>query len=238
MRAATPPVSLFWLEPHAVSATALARAEAWLTEEERARHRAFVFEKNRREYLATRALVRTALSHVRPAAPETWRFVRSEYGKPEVAPACELRFNLSNHPSLVVCAVRESELALGVDVEPLARGGDVLEIASTVFSERELAELQALPPAARPERAVSLWTLKEAYIKAQGMGLSLPLKDFSFRFAPERIEISFSKALPDRPERWAFATFDRAGHRLALAVEISSGGEMPQIDCPRVPWEP
>lgn len=231
-------VSLFWLEPPAVAAAALARAEAWLTDEERARHRAFVFEKNRREYLATRALVRTALSHVRPAAPESWRFSRSEFGKPEVSPACGLRFNLSNHPSLVVCAVRESELSLGVDVEPLARGREVLEIASTVFSEPELAALAALPAAAQPERAVSLWTLKESYIKAHGMGLSLPLKDFSFRFAGQRIEISFSKALPDRAERWAFATFDRAGHRIALAMEIAPGGEMPQIACPDEPWQP
>lgn len=238
MSAATAPVSMFWLEPAAVAATALARAEAWLTDEERARHRAFVFEKNRREYLATRALVRTALSHVRPAEPESWRFVRSEHGKPELTPPCSLRFNLSNHPSLVVCAVRESELSLGVDVEPLARGGEVLEIAGTVFSEREFAELRALPPTAQPERAVSLWTLKEAYIKAHGMGLSLPLQEFSFRFTPERIQISFSRALPDRPDRWAFATFDRAGHRIALAAEIFPGGEMPQVECPEAPWQP
>lgn len=232
------PVSLFWLEPPAVASSALTRAETWLTDEERARHRAFVFEKNRREYLATRALVRTALSHVRAAAPQSWQFSRSEYGKPEVSPPCGLRFNLSNHPSLVVCAVRENELALGVDVEPLARGGDVLEIASTVFSERELAALQALPAAARPERAISLWTLKESYIKAHGMGLSLPLKEFSFHFTDDRIDISFSPALPDHAARWSFATFDRAGHRIAVAIEISPSGDVPQITCPDDPWQP
>jgi 4'-phosphopantetheinyl transferase len=228
-------VSLSWLAPAALSDAELARVLPWLTDEERIRHRAFVFERNQREYLATRGLVRRVLSRARMAPPGSWRFVKNEYGRPQLDPPCGLRFNLANHPSLVVCALREGELEVGVDVEPLARGGEVLEIASTVFSPHELAALRALPPAQQAERAISLWTLKEAYIKARGMGLSLPLQEFSFVFSAGGAEIQFSAALPDDPARWAFSWFDRRGHRIAVAHEVARGGRPAQVRCPDEP---
>ncbi len=228
-------VELTWVCPPEVEDPILAQALSWLTDEERERQRAFVFERNRREFLATRALIRTALSRVEPAPPQSWRFVRNEYGRPALDPPRGLCFNLSNHPTLVACALRRGSLEVGVDVEPLARGSDVLEIAATVFSDRELSDLRALPAAQQPERAISLWTLKEAYIKARGMGLSLPLKEFSFVFGPGGVGIRFSPALDDRSERWSFTWFDRRGHRLALAYERCVGEPEPAVVCSDVP---
>lgn len=214
-------VHLWVVSPEALNDASLAEGHRLMTDEERARQRAFVFERNRREYLATRGLVRTVLSRYRDVAREAWAFRRNEYGRPELEPPCGLRFNLTNHPQLVACAVRRGELEIGCDVEPLERGPQVLDIADTVFSPRELADLRALPAAAQPDRAVALWTLKEAYIKARSMGMSLPLKEFSFELAPDAPgpRISFTAEIDDDPARWAFTMIDLDGYRLALAVE-------------------
>lgn len=236
-------IDLWLLAPGPLGADQLAAGLALLTEEERERHRKFVFERHRAEYLATRVLARAALSRHRPLPRAAWRFVRNEYGRPAIDPPCGLRFNLSNHPQLVACAVREGELELGCDLEPLARGDEVLGIAETVFAPRELAELRALPAAQQGDRAVALWTLKEAYIKARSIGLSLPLKELAFSFvepappaaitatsarAPVAVSgaarISFTAEIADAPSRWRFAMLDLDGYRISLAIELASPG--------------
>ena len=201
----------------------VAEYEGLLTDDERNRLRAFRFEKHRREYLVTRALVRTALSTYGSTPPAAWRFATNAYGRPAIDPPSALRFNLSNHPTMVVCAV-VTGAEIGVDVEPLDRAGDILSVATTVFAPGELAELRALPRAMAREHAVSLWTLKEAYIKARGMGLALPLDAFAFSFdGPGAPRIAFTRAIDDRPDRWAFRTLDVDGHRIAIAVERALG---------------
>lgn len=213
-------IHVWTIAPERLGEEQLADAYRLLSAEERERHRKFVFERHRREYLVTRGLVRAALSRHRAVTREAWAFRRNEYGRPELEPPCGLRFNLSNHPSLVVCAVRESALELGCDLEPLARGAEVLGIADTVFAPRELAELQALPEAAQPARAISLWTLKEAYIKARSIGLTLPLREFAFSF-PEGAapNITFTSQISDAATRWRFAMLDLEGCRISLAIE-------------------
>ena len=199
---------------------------ALLAEDERAHWQSFRFERRRREYLATRALVRSALSRYRPARPADWRFARNAYGKPRTAPACGLAFNLSNSPRLVVCLVAR-EAAVGVDTEPFERAAEIAELAPEVFSPLELAEFKLLDGRARLERALSLWTLKESYIKARGMGLALPLDRFSFLFgggASARLEIDPS--LGDDPRRWQFGLLDHAGHRIAYMIE---GRKAPEL---------
>jgi 4'-phosphopantetheinyl transferase len=160
---------------------------ALLTDEERTRQGAFRFAQHRREFLATRAIVRRVLSSYAAIAPEAWCFVRGPHGKPAVDPsfahsagpaADRLRFNLSNTVHLVVCLVSEAR-EVGVDVEPLARADQVLEVASTVFTPSERTELASLEPPLRDRRAVELWTLKEAYMKARGLGFSLPPDSFA-----------------------------------------------------------
>ena len=190
-----------------------------LSDEEHRRQRAFVFEKNRREHLVAHALVRSVLSQYEPTLPEAWRFTRNAHGRPAIDPPSRLRFNLAHHPTLVVCAVTTGA-ELGVDVEPIQRGDEILSVAEGTFAEPELVELRQLPLAERADRAVSLWTLKEAYIKARGLGLSLPLAGFAFDFTrPLEPSIAFETGIDDRPERWSFRTRDVEGHRIALAVE-------------------
>jgi 4'-phosphopantetheinyl transferase len=86
-----------------------------------------------------------------------------------------------------------------------------------VFSALELAQLDALRGQERLHRALRLWTLKEAYIKARGMGLALPLNTFSFLFGgAEGIRLELDPAVDDEPGRWRFCLLDHAGHCIAL----------------------
>ncbi len=206
---------------------------ALLSDEERARVLRLKFDRHRRESLATRALMRTALSYGRTVAAQDWQFKVNAQGKPAVDCAAEgnrgLQFNLSNSLGLVVCLVAEGA-EVGVDVEPLERSEQILKLAPQVFSAAEQAQLWALEGAEKLDRALSLWTLKESYIKARGMGLALPLDKFSFLFEPDNIRLEMDASLGDRPERWRFCHLDHAGHRIAVMVERADGGELELLE--------
>lgn len=190
-----------------------------LSETERQRASRFRFERHRREYLATHALARTALACNHPLEPADWRFQQNAHGKPAADPDCGLRFNLSNALELVVCLVARGA-EVGVDVEPHRRADEILPLAPRVFSSAEQEQLEALPAGERPARALSLWVLKESYIKARGLGLSLPLRKFSFLFdGAQGIRLAIDPSLNDQPARWHFRLLDRAAHRIALMVD-------------------
>ena len=176
--------------------------------------------------MTTRALLRTALSHYRPVAPQAWRFKLNGHGKPALEPECGLHFNLSNSVGLVVCLVADGA-EVGVDVEALERASQILKLAPEVFSDAEQAQLENLSEAGKLERALSLWTLKESYIKARGMGLALPLDKFSFLFGgAEGVRLEIDPSLGDAPERWGFCQLDYAGHRIAAMVERKAAGAL------------
>jgi 4'-phosphopantetheinyl transferase len=115
-----------------------------------------------------------------------------------------LHFNLSRATDFVVCAVADEE-EVGVDVEDVTRAVEHLAIAAEFFAPDEVRALDELPAAEQRARFFTLWTLKEAYVKARGMGLSLPLDQFWFRIQPgQAIRISFGDGIVDDPDRWRF----------------------------------
>ena len=198
-----------------------------LSSDERARCDRYRFEKRRREHIATHALKRRALSASFPLAAQAWQFLENAHGKPsidkEIGSECGLRFNVSNSEKLVVCLVSQGT-EVGVDVEPLDRATEIAKLAERVFSPAEQAQLEVLDDVERMDRAVSLWTLKEAYIKARGMGLALPLDGFSFLFGgAEGVRLEVDTALKDNAGRWRFCLFDHAGHRIAMMVDGRPG---------------
>jgi 4'-phosphopantetheinyl transferase len=199
----------------------LAAYEALLTPEERARKQRYYFEKNRHEYLITRALVRSVLSRYAPVRPAAWTFSANEWGCPAIASpeGAGLRFNLSNTKGLVCCLVA-ADRDVGIDVEDLTREGETVDIADRFFSPTEVTELRAQPEDRRRARFFDYWTLKEAYIKARGMGLAIPLDHFSFLLAPDRpIGIAFDPRLPDDAASWQFEQIrPTATHLISLAI--------------------
>ncbi len=198
----------------------LARYDALMTDGERVRHRRYYFERDRHMFLITRALVRTVLSHYADCEPAAWRFGANEYGRPHiVGPVSGPFFNLSNTPGLVACAVAHTE-RVGVDVEKITRRTEPLNIASRFFSASEVASLTSVPECEQRERFFALWTLKEAYIKARGMGLAIPLGQFSYGLDDGPIYIRFDPALQDPADDWAFALLRATDeHFLSLAID-------------------
>ncbi len=195
-------------------------ALSWLSTEEMARWRSFRFDKHRNEYLATRALIRTTLSNYYAIAPEAWFFPRNSYGKPSAKPIIDLQFNLSNTLGLIVCLVSQKG-SVGIDTEPLSRAEEINSVATEYFSDFELTELKSLSIKSRPDRSLSLWTLKEAYIKARGYGLSIPLDKFSFLFnKAHNVQLLIDDSLNDCSENWRYGLLEFSNHRIAYCASI------------------
>jgi 4'-phosphopantetheinyl transferase len=197
----------------------LQRYDRLLAPEEREQRRRFHFEIDQHRYLITRALVRSVLSRYATVEPQEWTFAANAYGKPAIAKADRsaqhINFNISHTNSLILLGMT-SDGALGVDVENYRAREAPLNIANQFFAPEELRELQALPRAQQHDRFFECWTLKESYIKALGMGLSIPLGWFSFCFPGEgTLRVSMRPELNDSPSRWRFWQFRSAASYLA-----------------------
>jgi 4'-phosphopantetheinyl transferase len=215
-------IHLWFAKVPALSRSAVEAYTKLLSAAEQHHCEKLLFERNRHEYLITRALVRTTLSRYLPVKPEDWQFAQGPFGKPKVEPSCGLQFNLSNTPGLTACLVSSCG-EVGVDIEPWGRARDIVEIAHTVFSPSELDALYALPPESQNERVLSLWTLKESYVKAKGTGLNFPLKNFSFLFNHSSVSrLIFDAQIDDNPERWKFGIWDYEKHRVAIMAQSSA----------------
>ena len=195
---------------------------------EREQQARFHFADDRLRYLVTRALVRKVLSGYADVAPKAWIFKTNAYGRPEISAlhtqASNLRFNLSHTSGLIVLAVCHA-FEMGVDVEHLDRQA-ALGVADRFFSPLEAAELAGLAPELQPQRFFEYWTLKESYIKARGMGLSIPLDRFSFEFpTSESVSLCTDPVLGDDAGRWQFWQLRLPGnYQLAICTEKPSEG--------------
>ncbi|PWC53914.1 4'-phosphopantetheinyl transferase superfamily protein [Azospirillum sp. TSO22-1] len=185
-----------------------------LDQSETARWHRFHRAETRRLFAAAHALLRTALSRYAAVDPRDWRFAAEEHGRPYLTgPETGLSFNLTHADGLAACAVARG-LPVGIDAERMDRRLDLDGIARVAFAESERAQVTAAPTERQNAVFFGVWTLKEAYIKARGLGLALPLKSFSVTVEPPSITPS-----PDDPQAWG-ATLARptAEHLLALAV--------------------
>jgi 4'-phosphopantetheinyl transferase len=217
--------------PEDARAGLAARCATLLSPDETARMLRYRQDADRRRHLFAHALARVALSAGAPEiAPATWRFVVSAHGRPEIAPDLEappLRFNLSHTRGLVVCAVTRAR-DVGVDVEHLEPSVLDLDVAAQVFAPAEASGLWALAPEERRERFFTLWTLKEAYIKARGLGLAIPLQKFAFNVeGGDAPRIAIAPELNDDPGSWHFQTArPTPRHVLSLAVRREAGRQL------------
>ena len=204
-----------------------------MSAEELERNQRYRFEKNRFSDCVTRALVRDVLSKYADKNPKSWRFAKGEHGKPEVVDApVPLRFNLSHTSDHIVCVVTPNH-NVGIDIEHTARKNDVLAIANRFFSKREVIDLFKLPIEQQSDRFFDYWTLKEAYMKARGEGISLGLSNFGFSVANKPdITIEMNSCLNDSPLDWQFfCVTPNPDYRLSLAFNSSKKSTVACYDC-------
>lgn len=184
----------------------LASYQKILSRDELSKCNNFYFQKHRHQYLITRALVRYILSQYMPnITPDEWVFKKNRYNKPSIdnrSLVFPLYFNLSHTEGMIALAVSHG-VDIGIDVENTLGISEFKKIANNYFSLAEFKALMKLPIHKRQYRFYQLWTLKEAYIKACGMGLSIPLKEFSFSFPKlGKTMIAFEKERIDDPKHW------------------------------------
>lgn len=210
---------LWWLALEDVPADSLSRWTTLLDAEEQARAARFVHERDRRSFIAAHALLRIVLERLAGRPAPTWRFEAGPRGKPALHPdhgLDRLTFNISHTHGAVACAMTLDH-AIGVDIEAIDRRVEMLDIARSHFAPDEFALFGASPESDHRDLFFRLWTLKEAYIKAHGDGMALPLQQFTFSLEP--LSIAFGPELSDDPVRWQFAALaPTPAHALSLAL--------------------
>jgi 4'-phosphopantetheinyl transferase len=217
-----------WQSTDGLSAAAARTALARLPADERARHDRFQFDRDRRDFAAAHALLRETLSEVAGLPPEAWRFDADARGKPHLVAGLSplpLSFNLSHTRGFVACAVA-LDADVGLDVEQVSREINWRAVARRCCAPSELASIERLTdPASQTARFIELWTLKEAWSKALGVGLARVLGAQTLTAAfdvtdPPAIRCT----LPDsmHAEAWRFALSSPVP-RVRMALAVSDG---------------
>lgn len=194
-----------------------------LAADEQARAERFHFERDREHFIVARGVLRAILGCYMNRAPERLSFCYGSHGKPALAGESDgdaIRFSVSHsHGVALYAATRGREV--GIDLERIRFDLAVAEIAERFFSRREAAMLRTLPTEAQREAFFRCWTRKEAYVKARGEGLSLPLDQFDLSLAPgEPDEVLGAQRDPSEGSRWSLQELTPApGYVAALAVE-------------------
>jgi len=171
-----------WRVPLNQNPERIPELKAVLSAAERDRAARFHFEKDRVQFIESRAALRNLLGQCLNVAPGSLTFNVSVYGKPFLVTG-DVRFNLSRRDGLAVIAITQGR-EVGVDVELVRPDLNLFEIAGISFSENELAKMKSLPEGQRVEGFYNCWTRKEAFVKAVGEGFSFPLKQFDVSLTP------------------------------------------------------
>jgi 4'-phosphopantetheinyl transferase len=200
-----------------------------LSDDEIRRVERFHFERDRRLFVASRALVRRTLSRFVDVEPAAWRFDTDLHGRPYIVFPTEgrmLRFSASRTEGLVMCAVALNR-DVGADVERLRECP--LDVVDSSFAPVEAQSVHERSGIEQSERFFTYWTLKESYVKARGLGLYIPLDKFAFQLSedqPPRLEID--TLLDDQAWGWRFRSLrPTLTHLAALCVYIP---DQPTVD--------
>lgn len=195
-------------------------AKSLYSPQEIATSKRFLIKDRQRSYLLARTLVRTVLSKYVNISPRTWRFRTNESGKPEIdLPKMYrfLRFSLTRTNGFMACAVA-ADRAIGIDAEAIDRVVEIDGIADRYFAPEEARALQTGPPELRQRRFFELWTLKEAYLKARGIGLSLPLETILFKRDEGEMEYTLDASIADARSRRFYLLQPTVRRLLAVAL--------------------
>ena len=229
-----------WItKPRCIQQTGLlAQYKSILTDEELKKQNSYIFAEKRHNALITRTFIRDLLSHYEDIHPSHWQFITGSHGKPEIVnPVLPLKFNISHTDDLIICAVMLSD-EIGCDVEMVNRNCSFLSIAEDYFSQQEFSDLLNTPEKEQRSRFFDYWTLKESYIKARGLGLSIPLTDFSFEIGSSKLQhkndnirLRFSANRFDHAQFWRnWLFYPNEKHRIAISTKGKTNNQARQYE--------
>ena len=191
-----------------------------LSPDERERADRFYFARDREHYVVARGVLREILGRYLKQAPKSLCFCYGSHGKPALAGEFDgeaIHFNVSHSHGVALYAISRGR-AVGIDIERIRFDLPIAEIAERFFSKREDAMLRSLPTNVQHQAFFRCWTRKEAYSKARGDGLSLPLDKLDLSLAPDAV--FGTQQYPSEGSRWSFQDLSPArDYVAALAVE-------------------
>jgi 4'-phosphopantetheinyl transferase len=222
------------------TATDVQSLQQTLSADELGRAAGFRFQKDRQRFIAAHGLLRAIISRYLDMEPSQLRFCYSDHGKPSLVPTSgqkTLSFNLSHSDGLALYAITRDR-GIGIDLERVRPVAKVEQIAERFFSARENAVFRTLPASLKREAFFTCWTRKEAYIKARGEGLSLPLDQFDVSLVPGGPAVLLgTRGDPQKSSGWSLRELmPDPGYVAALAVE----GHDWHLTCwqfPELAWE-
>jgi 4'-phosphopantetheinyl transferase len=214
-----------WRTSLDMDVSGLTKLREILTQDERERADRFQFEADRRRCVIGRGYLRLLLGGILDLPANKLRFDYDEFGKPTLVPTqgLPLHFNVSHSGELILIAITTGRL-VGIDVERIRTDLDLDGIAARFFSVNECKILASLDGRSRYEAFFTCWTRKEAYLKARGVGLSLPLDQFDVSVLPdEEPRLLTTRHDPAEAGRWRLRTLDLSSdYAAALAAPNSN----------------
>lgn len=184
----------------------------------------FKFNKDKNCFIITRGILRMLLSSYLKMNPKDLNFKYTSFGKPYLAIENQLKFNVSHSGNMAAFAFYQGR-EIGVDIEKVKNDFDVLELAQNFFSKTEIVALEKQSIENLPKAFFRCWTRKEAFIKAEGSGLSFPLDKFAVSLDHD-IEANLLETQWNTEEKneWKLFSFiPAAGYVGALAVADANG---------------
>ncbi len=224
-------VRIRYLKPDSIASSEIrAFLESLLSQDEKKLLEGLSLPEMRTQHLLSKALVRLALSEdtQMKVLPTEWQFTKNPFGRPELLPEFQrlgLYFNVSHANGLVACLTSPLSDA-GIDIEDSDRKIEVMEIANNHFAPEEISDLKRLPAKEMKNRFFEIWTLKESYIKARGMGLTLPLDQFFFDIKSDDssgklVSVRFSELIQDESSAWSFQLLrPTPRHQAAFGIKL------------------
>ncbi|GEM_PF-4147174 len=170
---------------HITDRSLLKEYQQLLNDEEIVRYQQMRSDSASQQFLVSRVLLRTVLAQEMNCRPEKIVFDVTSTGKPFIKQPVmnPIRFNLSHSFGKIVLAVSPQH-PIGIDIEYLHRKNDLYKLAERYFHAREYEQLNLAKKSQKRQLFFSIWTLKEAFIKATGYGLAQSLNSFFFEFFP------------------------------------------------------
>lgn len=217
-------IKIWYSTSEALTSEFISNKQSWLSLEERLQWQKFRHDRDRDRYLITRAMVREVIGNYLGIEPRSVRFQRSAAGKPELESGLytkRLEFNITHCEGLVALALAQEPI--GIDAEPKNRQIE-LDVARLVLTSEEQRELQSWPIDQRSYRLLQYWTMKEALVKAMGVGFSKPLDSVGIQFS-DRNEPQICHLLEEAsgsPNWFVFQSSDQfENHLFSVAMKCS-----------------
>jgi 4'-phosphopantetheinyl transferase len=222
-----------WRTTLDIAPSGFAKLRQILSPDERERADRFRFEVDQRRAVIGRGYLRLLLGQILDLPANKLRFEQDAFGKPSLLPkqGLPVQFNLSHSGALILIAIAPGR-AVGVDVERIRTDLDPDDIAARFFSANECEVLASLTGPARYQAFFACWTLKEAYLKARGVGLSLPLDQFDVSFlSDEEPRLLATRPDPEEARRWRLHALEMEGDYAAALAAAGSAWKLKCWNC-------